>query len=630
VSVADAIDELLIRWQELRRHGAVPPVSELCADHPSLTDELQRRIAAFESMEAMLGLGSPATLPTRGTRLAVPAHLAEKFLPLGYEILEVIDQGGMGVVYKATQIGLQRTVALKMLAGFRVGPKQLARFRVEAEAIARLHHAHIVQIYEVGEVDGHSFFAMEFVAGGTLAHRLANGPLPPTTAAELVEVLARAIHHAHTRGIVHRDLKPANILLASREENDTHAPLVPKVTDFGLAKRLGTENDHTTTGEVIGTPAYMAPEQAQGWTDVIGPPCDVYALGAILYECLTGCPPFKGNTILETLRQAIADDPVAPRRLRSDVPRDLEAICLKCLEKKQARRYASAEALADDLRCFLTNRPVVARRASVAYRTLKWTRRHPIWASALALVVLATGTVVARDYIELEQRRRREAEVIAQRRARAVEVAPQVREILNRNCADCHGAKAAEGTYKFNVLDYTALLDPNRTYIVPEHADLSRLILRIEDGSMPPKANEEDYPRVSDKERAILKDWIEGGAPEFPPENPKNPTPPVVPYSALAAEVKAIFIQNCYECHQYKDERAGINIMNHPLLLKTRPVVVSGQPEASELFALVSATDKSRRMPKGGPPLADEEIDTIRRWIEAGAPSFPRTRSKDK
>ena len=532
-----------------------------------------------------------ASLPTASdSRTGIPANLAEKFLPLGYELLALIDQGGMGVVYKASQVGLRRTVALKMLAAFRVGPKQKARFRVEAEAIARLHHAHIVQIYEVGDVDGHPFFTMEFVEGGTLAHRLAKAPLPASSAAELVETLARAIHHAHTRGIVHRDLKPANILLAGGKEPD--APLVPKITDFGLAKRLGDENEHTTPGEVLGTPAYMAPEQAQGWTDVIGPPCDVYALGAILYECLTGCPPFKGNTVLETLRQVIADDPVPPRRLRHEILRDLEAICLKCLEKNAGRRYASAEALADDLRCFLTNRPIVARRASVVVRTLKWTRRHPIWAAAIAFVVLGAGTLVARDYIELEQRRKKEAEIIAQRRARAVEVAPQVREILKRNCYDCHDGvpKSPEekdkegGKFRFNVFDNNSLFDPNRKYVVPEHPDQSRLIRRIVDGSMPPKDQEAFYPRVSDEELVILRDWIIGGAPELPPEDPANPIPVFVPYSELAAEVKEIFRKNCYKCHFYKQENAGINIMNHRLLLKTRPVIVPGHPESSELF----------------------------------------------
>ena len=183
MSGASAIDELLIRWQELRRHGATPTAREVCADRPELADELAARIAAFESMEEMLGLGARVTHPAPGAHAAVPPHLAEKLLPLGYELLEVIDQGGMGVVYKARQVGLRRTVALKMIAGFRVGPKQLARFRVEAEAVARLQHPHIVQIHEVGEVDGHSFFSMEYVEGGTLAHRLATGPLPAATAA---------------------------------------------------------------------------------------------------------------------------------------------------------------------------------------------------------------------------------------------------------------------------------------------------------------------------------------------------------------------------------------------------------------------------------------------------------------
>ena len=638
VSGASAIDELLIRWQELRRNGSAPTARELCADLPELAAELAARIAAFESMEEMLGLGPHATHPAQGAHAAVPPHLAEKLLPLGYELHEVIDQGGMGVVYKATQVGLRRTVALKMIAGFRVGPKQLARFRVEAEAVARLQHPHIVQIHEVGEVDGHSFFSMEYVEGGTLAHRLATGPLPPADAAELVEVLARALHHAHARGIVHRDLKPANILLAvgsgqlpvASSEKDTenassslptvHCPLstaAPKVSDFGLAKRLGAETDHTATGEVIGTPAYMAPEQAQGRG--VGPACDIYALGAILYESLTGRPPFRAGSVLETLRQVIADEPVPPRRVRAGVPRDLEAICLKCLEKNPTRRYATAEALATDLRGFLTGAPVEARHPSFPARALKWARRRPVWAAAVLIVLVAAAAGSGRGYVQREQRR-----------ARAVEVAPQAREILHRHCYECHGANPAKIDRKFHVLDRSSLLDANRKNVVPGHPDLSRLIQRIEDGSMPPEEKEADLPRVSELELSILKEWIAGGAPPFPEEDPNVPVAPVVPRSELAAEVKTIFLRNCFECHQMSKAEGGIRILNHNLLVQTRKVVIPGRPDESELYELLVAEGERVMPPLTHPRMPASEIETVRRWIEAGAPPFPRTRPKEK
>ncbi len=626
VSTSDSIDELLIRWQDLRQRGQPASVRELCVDHPLLIDELAQRIKAFESMEALLGLGPRATLPSYAHNSSVPYHLAEKLLPLGYELLEVIDQGGMGVVYKANQVKLRRIVALKMIAGSRVGPKQLARFRVEVEAVAQLQHPHIVQIYEVGEVDGHSYFSMEYLAGGTLTGQLKAGPLAPRAAAELLEVLARAIHHAHTRGIVHRDLKPGNILLRKAEgggrkaEEKTDVPSAfrpppsafdAKVADFGLAKRLGSDTDHTATGEVVGTPNYMAPEQAAGRSNTSGPACDQYALGAILYETLTGRPPFQSNTVLETLRMVVMDDPEPPRQIRAEIPRDLEAICLRCLEKKPAHRYVTSEALADDLRRFLTGVPVTARPLSLAARVVKWARRRPIRAGLLLLLILAPYAVAAWGYVERENRR-----------AHAVAIAPQAREILQRHCYECHGAKVER---KLLVLDRSSLLDPNRKNVVPGHPDQSRLIQRIADGTMPPKEEELRLPRVSPQELSILQEWIAGGAPPFPPEDPQSPTPPVVPRSELAAQVKTILIQHCYECHQLKDAKGGILVMDHNLLTLTRAVVVPGQPEKSELYQLLLVADDDPLLmpPIAQPRMATEEIDAIRRWIEAGAPPFP-------
>ncbi|HZT83779.1 MAG TPA: protein kinase [Gemmataceae bacterium] len=310
----------------------------------------------------------------------------------GYDILEELGRGGMGVVYKAKQVGLDRLVALKMiLAGAHAGPHELARFRSEAAAVARLQHPNIVQVYEVGEQEGRPYFSLEFVEGTSLAHALDGVPHPPRESARLIETVARAIHAAHQRGIIHRDLKPANVLLAASglAESSPLAGAVPKITDFGLAKQLGsTEIGHTRSGAIMGTPSYMAPEQAEGKGTDIGPASDVYALGAILYELLTGRPPFRGTTVMDTLDQVRHQDPVPPTRLQPKVPRDLETVCLKCLRKEPAKRYATAEALADDLRRFLHGEPVHARPVRGWERALKWARRRPAVAALLALVLV--------------------------------------------------------------------------------------------------------------------------------------------------------------------------------------------------------------------------------------------------
>jgi serine/threonine-protein kinase len=294
----------------------------------------------------------------------------------GYEIGALLGRGGMGVVYQALQVKLLRQVALKViLAGAHAEPGELARFRAEAEAVARLQHPNIVQIYEVGEQDGCAYIALEFVDGGSLAERVAGTPQPAAWAARLVETLARAIHFAHERGVVHRDLTPANVLLA--------ADGTSKVADFGLARRLDREASEAETGEIVGTPSYMAPEQARGQTAAIGPATDVYALGAILYELLTGRPPFQGETALDTLLQARSDEPVPVRRLRPKVPRDLETVCRKCLERDARKRYATAAALAEDLRRFRAGEPVQAR--PVGAWAVRRARRQPTAAVAVGL-----------------------------------------------------------------------------------------------------------------------------------------------------------------------------------------------------------------------------------------------------
>jgi WD40 repeat protein/tRNA A-37 threonylcarbamoyl transferase component Bud32 len=337
---------------------------------------------------------SETTRPASGPGDAAPEHATPA--PPGYEVLGELGRGGMGVVYKARQARPNRLVAIKMiLAGAHAGPHELARFRAEAEAVAALRHPNVVEIHEVGEHDGLAYFSLEYCAGGTLAQKLAAEPQPPGRAAELVETLARAVHHAHLQGIVHRDLKPANVLLTGDG--------LPKITDFGLAKQtdaVGPARDGgelTRTGAIMGTPSYMAPEQARGESKAVGPASDVYALGAILYECLTGRPPFRGATARETLEQVLGHDPVPPRQLQPRTPRDLETICLKCLTKEPDRRYASAADLADDLGRQRRGEPVRARPPSLVYVLGKQVRRHraPLAVAAAMLVVLAVVTAVA-------------------------------------------------------------------------------------------------------------------------------------------------------------------------------------------------------------------------------------------
>lgn len=312
--------------------------------------------------------------------LLVGAHLG------GFELLGVIAHGGMGVVYKARHTRLDRYAAIKMvLAGAHAAPEQLARFRSEAQVVASLQHPNIVQLYEVGDHDNLPFIALEFVDGGSLAKKAGGQPQPPREAAALIEVMARAIEYAHEKGVVHRDLKPANILLTAEG--------APKITDFGLAKRLEADSSQTRTGTLMGTPSYMAPEQASGDTHAIGPTTDIYALGAILYELLTGVPPFTANSAFETVVAVMKSDVVAPRRLRPEIPADLETICLKCLQKEQSKRFGSAAELADDLRRFLAGETIRARPVGRMERLGRWCRRNPGLAGLSAAVLLLLTTI---------------------------------------------------------------------------------------------------------------------------------------------------------------------------------------------------------------------------------------------
>jgi len=390
-----------------RREGDVE-LDEYGRRFPAYIDKLRRR------------LGSAATRADNGSALGIEISGCELPAVPGYEIIEEIGRGGMGVVYRARQLGLARTVALKMvLTGRRTGPQHLARFRAEAAALARLQHPNIVQIFDVGDAAGRPYFVFEFVAGGSLTQHLQGKPQPVRPAAQLALTLARAVHAAHANGVIHRDLKPANILLAVSDDigkagargqepeanktNDTNhlAPdpcfLTPgiKITDFGLAKLVGGDGEGpelhapTATGEILGTPNYMAPEQAMVRRQPVGPTADVYSLGAILYELLTGRPPFTGETPLTTVWQVIHNEPVPVTSLQPNVPRDLETICLKCLRKEPRQRYGSALELAEDIQHFLLDEPIRARPVGPVERLWRWMRRHPAPTILLAAGLLA-------------------------------------------------------------------------------------------------------------------------------------------------------------------------------------------------------------------------------------------------
>ncbi|HEX8199019.1 MAG TPA: protein kinase, partial [Isosphaeraceae bacterium] len=396
----DRLEELT-RGRSLQVGGR--PVAELAVPSASTVDAW----AADPHATADPAPLRPGSTIDYGQNGQPPEAQTDPRAPDDYEILERLGIGGMGVVFRARQRPLNRLVALKMIRPESQGnPEQLARFLIEAEAVARLHHPNIVQIHDYGDVAGVPYFSLELLEGGSLRDRLAGTPQPGRTAAELLVTLARAMDVAHRAGIVHRDLKPANVLF--------DAASVPKITDFGLAKRLDREDGHTHSGQVMGTPSYMAPEQARGETRRIGPPADVYALGAILYEALTGRPPFKGTNSWETIRLVVDEDPVPPSRLQPRVSRDLETICLTCLAKEPHRRYASASDLADDLGRHLAGEPIRARRTPAWERAVKWTRRHPtastLLATAAAVLLGLVGAGIryehqARDAERIENQR---------------------------------------------------------------------------------------------------------------------------------------------------------------------------------------------------------------------------------
>ncbi|MGO9464112.1 MAG: protein kinase domain-containing protein [Isosphaeraceae bacterium] len=390
----EAVIDLVYQEVLLRRQlGESPLAEEYIARFPTCSEAIIRQFAVDEAMrtaddDKTVPPQVLAPVPIDGAS-GRPLLAVEVPLPAidGYELLGVLGRGGMGVVYKARDLRLGRIIAIKTIAEFQhATPEQLGRFLAEAEVVARLQHPHIIQIHAIGEHQGRPFFSLEYAGGGSLARRLADGPMAADAAAELVETLARAVHAAHRGGIVHRDLKPSNVLL-------THDD-VPKVADFGLAKLLGSDSVRTLSGEALGTPSYMAPEQAEGRSKLVGPAADVYALGAVLYHTLAGRPPFVGDSAIETLKLVVSTDVIPPRRLRPGVPRDLETICLKCLEKEPRKRYATALTLADDLERFRERRPIAARPVGVVGRLWRQSRRNPMLSFSLAALALtfALGT----------------------------------------------------------------------------------------------------------------------------------------------------------------------------------------------------------------------------------------------
>jgi WD40 repeat protein/serine/threonine protein kinase len=387
----EAVDFLRAHQRALENGGQPPdPPQELLdrlgpdgsAELIRLVEQQRRRPAPTPQPDSSLS----ATLPTSPREDRPLATIP------GYELLEEIGRGGMSVVYRARELSLNRIVALKMiLVGGHADQEQLARFRAEAEAVARLRHPNIVQIFRVGEHEGLPFLALEYVEQGGFDKQLSGAPQPPRWAAEVILTLAQAVQHAHAQGIIHRDLKPANVLVG----DDGRL----KVTDFGLAKQLD-QAGQTVSGTVLGTPEYMAPEQAGGHVRDLGPAADIYALGVILYELLTGRPPFRGSTMLETLDQVRSEEPVPPRRFIPKLPRDLETICLKCLGKSPRDRYSTAAQLAEDLELFLEDRPIKARPIGPLGRAWRWRRRNPVVAAlglgvATLVIVAATSAIIA-------------------------------------------------------------------------------------------------------------------------------------------------------------------------------------------------------------------------------------------
>ena len=402
---SDGLDEIIAGYLEAEEAGEPLAAAELIAAHPEFADELRE---FFTDRDVLRSAARPLA-----DAVIMRRPVLENIRYFGdFELLEEIARGGMGVVYKARQKSLNRLVAVKMiLAGNLASEVDVQRFQTEAEAAARLQHPGIVSVHEVGRHDRQSYFSMDYIEGRNLSEVIRGESLLPTQAAGYVEQIAQAVHYAHQQGTLHRDLKPSNVLI---DANDR-----VRITDFGLALDIASESQLTRTGQALGTPAYMPPEQAEGKRGLIGPASDVYAMGAILYELLTGRPPFRGETPVETMRLAIETDPLSPRLLNPSIPKDIETICLKCLEKEPARRYLTAEQLADDLQRFLNGEPISARPIGRVSRGWRWCRRKPLAASlagALVLAVVATVVTLAVANVMINRALHDRTEALAQAR----------------------------------------------------------------------------------------------------------------------------------------------------------------------------------------------------------------------
>jgi tRNA A-37 threonylcarbamoyl transferase component Bud32 len=482
----DPLDAVIADYLDQVEAGAVPDREALLARHPDLADRLRAFLADYDRLDRQAAELHLAPDPGATADAVEPTGDLPRVRYFGdYELLEVVAHGGMGVVYKARQTSLNRLVALKMILHGRLAtPRHVARFRAEAEAAANLDHPNIVPIYEVGEHQGQHYYAMRFIEGASLARH----PRGDSRAeARLAATLARAVYYAHQRGILHRDLKPSNVLVQCTGPG----PAVPFITDFGLAKRLGSAAELTATGEAPGTPRYMAPEQAAGRRDLTVA-ADVYGLGVVLYERLTGAPPFTSDDALELYRQIREAVPPRPSGVRPGLDRDLETVCLKCLEKEPARRYASAEALAEDLERWLRGEPIVARAVGPLGRLRRWGRRNPAVAAlttAVALVLLAG--IATSLYFAVQADRRATAERAERERAQAAEakmeraivrglVRPMNPDPMSPDGIDALGPMEMEALW-----DLAATVDPGlRPRLLAEmlgtEADATRLGNRLE------------------------------------------------------------------------------------------------------------------------------------------------------
>jgi serine/threonine protein kinase len=435
------VDEVIAAYLQAIDAGRTPDPKEFIEKHPAIADELASFFTDRDQFERLAKpLQAAACVPgeypddvttalsseSSTSHITTDASSGSEVRHFGdYELLEEIARGGMGVVYKARQTSLNRIVALKMiLAGHLASQEDVQRFHAEAEAAANLDHPGIVPIYEIGEHNGQYYFSMGYVEGYSLAARLREGPLPSRAAATLLKQVCEAVEYAHEHDVIHRDLKPANILLercgeptANSQEHDVFGSLMsgvggstsspvrlrPRITDFGLAKRLSVDSGLTETGQILGTPSYMSPEQAAGASHRIGPTSDVYSLGAILYQLLTGRPPFQAETALNTMTQLLDSDPVPPRLLNRNVSRDLEAICMKCLEKDPARRYPTARNLGDEMGRYLEGESIHASSVNLLDRVTRALRqsRHEEHFQGWGLGLMAFGLVILLSHLAI-------------------------------------------------------------------------------------------------------------------------------------------------------------------------------------------------------------------------------------